>query len=93
MNQIASIVVTVQTEAGPQVFPVDVDRQCVLVWSDAGWDVLAEYYEKVKGDPAKAKEVRERKCPKAKSGDEAQAASVDAVLALKDPDCNPTQWP
>jgi hypothetical protein len=95
MNQITSIVVTAQTDAGPQVFSVDVDKQCVLVWSDAGWDVLADYYDKVKHDPAKAKEVRERKCPKAKSKDGAVtlAAASEAVFALKSDECDPTQWP
>lgn len=95
MNQITSIVVTAQTDAGPQTFSVDVANECVLVWNDAGWDVLADYYDKVKHDPAKAKEVRERKCPKAKSKDGAGTvpAESSALIALKDPDCNPTEWP
>lgn len=95
MNQITSIVVTAQTDAGPQTFSVDVANQCVLVWSDAGWAVLADYYDKVKHDPAKAKEVRERKCPKAKSKDGAATMTADssALFALKTPDCEPTQWP
>ena len=95
MNQITSIVVTMQTDTGLQTFSVDVANQCVLVWNEAGWDVLADYYDKVKHDPAKAKEVRERKCPKAKSkdGGAARAADAAALIALKTPGCDPTEWP
>lgn len=95
MNQLTSIVVTVQTDAGPQTFNVDIAKDCVLVWNDAGWDVLADYYDKAKHDPTKAKEVRDRKCPKAHAKDSTttSAATDTAVIALKSDACDPTQWP
>lgn len=95
MNQLSSIVVTVQTDAGPQTFDVDIVNDCVLVWNDAGWDVLADYYDKVKHDPAKAAEVRGRKCPRAHGKGETAGATADptAVVALKSDGCDPSQWP
>ncbi|HEY3399811.1 MAG TPA: hypothetical protein VGK03_04195 [Geothrix sp.] len=96
MSTLVSITVVVNDGAGTRTFDVDTANQCVLVWGDPGWDVLAEYYEKVKHDPAKAKEVRDRKCPKAKSKQgvtQAVAAADSPVIALKDVDCYPTQWP
>lgn len=95
MNRLTSIVVTVETDGGPQTFPVDLDQNCLLVWGDAGWNVLADYYDQVKHDPAMAKEVRDRACPKAKPKDAATApeAGGTALIALKTPDCLPTEWP
>lgn len=96
MSTLVSITVVVDDGTGPRTFDVDTVNQCVLVWGDPGWDVLAEFYEKVKHDPAKAKEVRDRKCPKAKSKQGATlavAAADSPVIALKDPLCDPTQWP
>lgn len=94
MNRLTSIVVTIQTDAGPQTFDVDIDKDCVLVWGEAGWQVLADYYAG-KGEKAKAKEVREKKCPKArpKGGTAGTGTDATAVIALKDPSCDPSQWP
>lgn len=96
MSTLVSITVTVNDGTQNRTFDVDTVNQCVLVWGDPGWDVLAEYYEKVKHDPAKAKEVRDRKCPKAKPKQDATlavTATDTPVIALKDEFCYPTQWP
>lgn len=95
MNRLLSITVVAETDAGPQTFEVDLASHCVLVWDDAGWEVLAEYYGQVKHDPAMAKEVRERKCPKAKPKGAASApeAGSAALIALKSPACDPSEWP
>ncbi|HEX4846081.1 MAG TPA: hypothetical protein VFV26_07655 [Geothrix sp.] len=96
MSTLVSITVVVDDGAGNRTFQVDTTKDCVLVWGDAGWDVLADYYEKAKHNPAKAKEVRDRKCPKAKpkQGEtSAVPATGDPVIALKDEFCEPTQWP
>lgn len=95
MSTLVSITVVVDDGAGNRSFQVDTTKDCVLVWGDAGWDVLADYYEKAKHNPAKAKEVRDRKCPKAKPKADSALASGDPapVVALKTADCEPTQWP
>lgn len=94
MSTLVSITVTVNDGTQNQTFDVDITSQCALVWRNEGWDLLADYYDKVKHDPVKAKEVRDRKCPKAKSGARlAMAATADPVVAIKDVSCDPTQWP
>jgi hypothetical protein len=96
MSMLVSITVVVNDGTGDRTFQVDTVKDCVLVWGDAGWDLLADYYEKAKHNPAKAKEVRDRTCPKAKPKEGstlAAAEPADAVIALKDVDCYPTQWP
>lgn len=92
MSTITSIVVSLDDGS---TFNVDLTKDCCLFWSDAGWNVLADYYD-LKGNKNKAKEVRDKKCPKAKpKGGQAlaTAASSDPVIALKQPDCTPTEWP
>ena len=59
MSTVQSITVVLDDGSS---FQVDTTANCVLVWSDAGWDVLSEYYDKVKHDPTLAKQVRDRKC-------------------------------
>lgn len=94
MSKLVSIVVTVNDGTGDKVFNVDTDRNCSLFWNKEGWDVLADYYKDVKKNPKKEKEVRDRTCPKAKPKQgEALAGPAEAVIALKAPDCEPTQWP
>ena len=94
MNKLVSIVVTVNDGSRDHTFEVDTEKQCLLVWNPEGWDTLAEYYE-AKGEPAKAQEVRDRKCPKAQPRMPADAAAPagDAVVALKTRTCLPTEWP
>jgi hypothetical protein len=91
MSTVASILVTLDDGS---TFNVDTAKDCCLFWSDAGWQVLADYYD-LKGEGEKAKEVRQKKCPKAKpkGGEVAAAPATDAVIALKDPLCDPTEWP
>lgn len=96
MSTLVSITVVVNDGTGDRTFQVDTAKECVLVWGDAGWDLLAGYYEKVKHDPARAREVRDRTCPKARPKAGVTFAAVepaDAVIALKDVDCYPTEWP
>ena len=91
MSSVQSITVVLDDGSS---FQVDTTANCVLVWSDAGWDVLSEYYDKVKHDPTLAKQVRDRKCPKAKSKQgTATTTAATAVIALKDVTCLPTGWP
>lgn len=96
MSSIQSITVVLDDGSS---FQVDTTANCVLVWNDAGWDMLEEYYSKAKGEKHKAKEVKDRACPKAKPrhGDAlAKAAPMGGgspVIALKSPVCDPTQWP
>ena len=96
MNTLVSITVTVNDGTQNRTFDVDIANQCALVWRSEGWDLLADYYDKVKHDPAKAKEVKDRTCPKAKPKPGTMLATTDAadpVFALKDICCDPTQWP
>jgi len=97
MSTLVSILVTVQDGTQERKFDVDIEKDCALFWKNEGWDVLADYYKEVKKDPKKEKEVRDRNCPKAKPKQgTALAAPTPAevpVFVLKDPDCNPTQWP
>jgi hypothetical protein len=97
-----SITVVVNDGQNDQTHHVDIAHNCMLVWGAAGWDVLADYYDKVKKDPAMAKDVRDRKCPKAKAKNAALIAGASmtltagaspAVIAMKTPECMPTQWP
>jgi len=94
MSKLVSVVVTVNDGTGDKAFNVDIDRNCCLFWNKEGWDVLADYYQDIKKDPKKAKEVRDRKCPKAKPKQgEALTAPTDAVVAFKSITCDPTEWP
>ena len=94
MSTLVSIVVTLNDGTQNLSFEVDTEKDCALFWKDAGWDVLADYYKHVLKDPKKEKEVRDRACPKAKPKQgTAQALAVAPVIALKTPDCIPTQWP
>ncbi len=100
MSTLVSITVTVNDGIRDHTFDVDTTKDCVLVWNAAGWDMLADYYQGVKQDPATAKEVRDRTCPKATPKPASLATpltaptpSGDAVIALKDPTCLPTEWP
>ena len=97
MNKVTSIVVTVSNGTKKHTFDVDLKKACCLFWNQEGWDVLADFYKDVKKDPKEEKEVRERKCPKAKPRKGAARCEEDPggvpVIALKDPECNPTQWP
>jgi hypothetical protein len=101
MSTLVSITVTVNDGTQDHTFDVDTTKDCVLVWNAAGWDMLADYYQGVKQNPGKAQEVRDRTCPKATPKSTAALAATlvapapsgDAVIALKDPDCFPTEWP
>ena len=100
MNTLVSIVVTVNDGTGNQTFNVDIANNCLLVWSDAGWNVLSDYYQDVKKEPKKAKQVKDRKCPKAKPHHGAGVSPMllatnpaDPVVAIKDNTCDPSQWP
>ena len=95
MSSVQSITVVLDDGSS---FQVDTEANCLLVWGDAGWAVLEEYYSKAKGEKNRAKEVKDRTCPKAKpKGGAALTAaaptSTTAVIALKTPDCLPTEWP
>jgi hypothetical protein len=81
-------------------FEVDLDKHCLLVWGDAGWDVLADHYKLVKPDAAKEKAVRERTCPKATPKGAASVAKLvapapggEALIGIKSPSCQPSEWP
>lgn len=97
MSTLVSIVVTVKEGDQARTFEVDIEQDCALFWNQEGWDVLADFYEVVKKDPAKAKEVRERKCPKARPREGAALAAAapegEPTIALKTPSCEPTEWP
>ncbi len=97
MNKLVSIVVTVSDGSKQRTFDVDLEQACCLFWNQEGWDVLADFYKDVKKDPKTEKEVRERKCPKAKPRKGAKCYEVDPggepVIAIKDPKCCPTEWP
>lgn len=97
MNKLVSIVVTVSDGTKECTFDVDLERACCLFWNQKGWDVLADFYKDVKKDPKKEKEVKDRKCPKAKPRKDTRCETGDPgggpIIALKDPDCEPTQWP
>lgn len=97
MNKLVSIVVTVSDGTRKQTFDVDLEQACCLFWNQEGWDVLADFYKDVKKDPKTEKEVRERKCPKAKPRKEATRSEGDLsglpVIALKTTTCLPTEWP
>ena len=97
MNKLVSIVVTVSDGTRKQTFDVDLKKACCLFWNQEGWDVLADFYKDVKKDPKKEKEVRERKCPKAKPRKGTALYEGDPgglpVIAFKDPECDPTEWP
>ena len=99
MSTLVSITVVVNDGQNDQTFNVDIANNCMLVWDDAGWDVLMDYYKDVKKDHKKAKEVKDRQCPEAKPRHGAALAKAaplgggSPVIALKDPECNPTQWP
>ena len=100
MNTLKSITVVMHDGQTDHSFEVDLARHCVLVWDDAGWDLLADHYKHVKKDVQKEKAVRERRCPKATPKSAAQAAKLaapapggEAVIAMKTPDCMPTNWP
>jgi hypothetical protein len=100
MNTLKSIIVTVNDGVQDHTFEVDLDTNCSLFWNKEGWQVLEDYYVKVKPDPVKARQVRDRACPKAKPKSAALATTLaapapsgDAVIALKEPDCLPTGWP
>jgi hypothetical protein len=97
MNKVVSIVVTVSDGKKKHTFDVDLEQACCLFWNQEGWDVLADFYRDVKKDPKEEKEVRERKCPKAKPRKGTMRCEDEPgdgpVIALKDPECNPTQWP
>jgi hypothetical protein len=90
MSAITSIVVTLDDGS---TFNVDLVNDCCLFWSDAGWQVLSDYYD-LKGEKNKAKMVKDKKCPKAKpKGGQVTAPDTKALVAFKDPNCLPTQWP
>ncbi len=97
MNKLVSIVVTVSDGAKQRTFDVDLEKACCLFWNQEGWDVLADFYKDVKKDPKKEKEVRDRKCPKAKPRKEATRLDEEPgggpVIALKTTTCLPTEWP
>jgi hypothetical protein len=101
MSKLVSIVVTVNDGTQDRTFNVDTETNCVLVWKDSGWDLLADYYKHVKKDHKKEKEVRDRTCPEAKpkpgAGGRAELIAAPMggtpVIGLKSPDCDPTQWP
>jgi len=97
MNKVVSIVVTVSNGKKKHTFDVDLEQACCLFWNQEGWDVLADFYRDVKKDPKEEKEVRERKCPKAKPRKGAALCDTDPgglpVIAFKNPKCDPTQWP
>jgi hypothetical protein len=100
MNKLKSITVTMNDGKTDHTFEVDIDKNCLLVWGDAGWEVLADHYKHVKKDAAKEQVVRERKCPKATPKTVAKAAKLvgpapitAALIGLKTPDCDPSQWP
>ena len=96
MSSVQSITVVLDDGSS---FQVDTAANCLLVWNDAGWAVLEEYYAKAKGEKHRAKEVKDRTCAKAKPKGgaaltaAAPLAAAAAVFALKTPDCTPTQWP
>ena len=100
MNTLKAITVTVNDGKTDHTFEVDIDKHCLLVWGPSGWDVLADHYKHVKKDAAQEHAVRERKCPKATPkvvGSTAKlvgpALGGEAVIAIKTPDCKPTEWP
>lgn len=100
MNTLKSITVTVQDGKTEHTFEVDLDKDCVLVWGEAGWDLLADHYKHVKKDAQKEKAVREKSCPKATPKPVALGANLagpgpggESVIAMKTPDCLPTGWP
>ena len=100
MNTLKSITVTMNDGKTDHAFEVDLDKTCLLVWGDVGWEVLADHYKHVKQDAAKEKAVRERKCPKATPKNAASAAKLatpapsgEAVIGIKSPDCKPSEWP
>ena len=96
MSTVQSITVVLDDGSS---FQVDTTANCVLVWNDAGWAMLEEYYSKAKGEKNKAKEVKDRACPKAKPKGgaaltaAAPLAATSAVIALKSLSCDPTEWP
>lgn len=96
MSSVQSITVVLDDGSS---FQVDTTANCLLVWGDAGWAMLEEYYSKAKGEKNKAKEVKDRSCPKAKPkhgaalAAAAPTASATPVIALKTDVCDPSQWP
>ncbi len=96
-NKIVSIVVTVSDGTQECTFDVDLKKACCLFWNKEGWNVLADFYRDVKKDPEKEKEVRERKCPKAKPRKGSASCEGNPngipVIALKTTTCLPTEWP
>ena len=95
MNKLVSIVVTVNDGFKDHTFKVDTEQQCALFWSKDGWDALAEFYRDVQKNPEKEREVRDRKCPKAKpqEGTDEAKPGGEPVIAIKAPCGIPTQWP
>jgi hypothetical protein len=100
MSTLKSITMVYDDGSGDQSFPVDIQNGCILVWGDDGWNALADYYEKVKHDPTKAKQVRDRKCPKAKPGQQAALTTTlaapmaaEPLIAIKGVTCDTTQYP
>lgn len=97
MSTLVSIVVTIQDGKKQKKFEVDTEANCVLVWDKEGWAVLEAFYRDVKKDPKKAQEVHDRTCPKAKpkkdSASDLGDPGDEPVIAIKELDCNPTEWP
>ena len=101
MSHLVSITVTVHNGNTDETFNVDINKDCALVWGPKGWEILADHYKHVHVDAAKERKVREKTCPKAtpRPGSASVvapmmvAAPADPVIALKTPDCDPTQWP
>ena len=83
MNTLKSITVTVNEGAQDSTFDVDIDTNCALFWNKDGWQMLEDYYVKVKPDPEKAKQVRDYACPKAKSKDAMATASITWIFSTR----------
>jgi hypothetical protein len=100
MNTLKAITVTMNDGKTDHTFEVDVDKNCLLVWGAGGWEVLADHYKHVKKDATKEQAVRGRKCPTATPKTVAPTAKRvgpatggAALIAIKTPDCQPSQWP
>lgn len=100
MSTLKSITVTVSEGKADHTFEVDIAKNCVLVWGEGGWSLLADHYKHVKQDAKKERDVRGKTCPKATPKPGAPTAKLvapaiggNAVIALKDPKCHSTQWP
>jgi hypothetical protein len=95
MNTLKSITVVWNDGQSDRTFEVDIDKDCALFWGASGWEVLEKHYKHVHVDAKKEGDVRRRACalasPKDSGGTSALTPTAQAVFALKQPGCIPTQ--